>query len=129
MRRIAERMRDAILRAYPQIEEIPGGGGRKLWCFPPGSPGRLEESTLDELAAAHRACAIARREDDLATAEALERLAAKVKATFRADRLRRIEPDLEAQLLADGVAFRPGPRERIVPEILTALRQAILAGR
>lgn len=26
------------------------------------------------------------------------------------------------------MAFRPGPRERIAPEILTALRQAILAG-
>lgn len=78
-RRTAERMRDAILRAYPQIEEIPGDGGRKLWRFPPGSLGRMEEPTLDELAAAHRACAIARREGDLATAEALERLAAKVK--------------------------------------------------
>ena len=36
--------------------------------------------------------------------------------------------DLEAQLLADGVAFRPGPRERIAPDILSALREAILAG-
>lgn len=117
-----------ILRAYPQIEEVPVGGGRKLWCFPPGSPGWMEEPTLDEPAAAHRACAISWREGDLATAEALERLVATVKATFRADRLRRIKPDLEAQLLADGVAFCPGPRERIAPEILTALRQAILAG-
>nr|WP_268939051.1 WYL domain-containing protein [Phaeovulum veldkampii] len=30
--------------------------------------------------------------------------------------------------MADGVAFRPGPRERIDPEILHKLREAILAG-
>jgi len=127
-RRTAERMRDAILRAYPQIEERAGDHGQKHWRFPPGTLGRMEEPTLDELAAAHRAAAIARREGDLATAETLERLIVKVQATFRADRRRSISADLEAQLLADGVAFRPGPRERIAPEILSALRDAILAG-
>jgi predicted DNA-binding transcriptional regulator YafY len=90
--------------------------------------GRMEEPTLDELASGHRAVAIARREGDLATAETLELLLVKVQAMFRADRRRRIAADLEAQLLADGVAFRPGPRESIAPEILSALREAILAG-
>lgn len=127
-RRTAERMRDAILRSYPQIEERQGERGQKHWRFPPGTLGRMEEPTLEELAAAHRAAAIARREGDLDSAETLERLLAKVQAMFRADRRRRIAADLEAQLQADGVAFRPGPRERIAPEILTALREAILAG-
>lgn len=127
-RRTAERMRDAILRAYPQIEERPGMHGQKYWRFPPGTLGRMEEPTLDELTAAHRAVAIARREGDLGTAETLERLLAKVQAMFRADRRRRIAADLEAQLIADGVAFRPGPRENIPAEILSSLREAILAG-
>lgn len=127
-RRTAERMRDAVRNAYPQIEELVQDGGRKHWRFPPGSLGRMIEPTLDELTAGHRAAAIARREGDQGTAEALERLLAKVRAMFRADRRRTIAADLEAQLLADGVAFRPGPRERIAPEILTALREAILAG-
>lgn len=88
----------------------------------------MEEPTLDELTAGHRAVSAARREGDLATAETLEHLLAKVQAMFRADRRRRVAADLEAQLLADGVAFRPGPRERIAPETLSTLREAILAG-
>ena len=128
-RSTAERMRDTLLRVYPQIEEIQGDGGRKFWRFPPGTLGRMEEPTLEEMTAGHRAVSIARREGDIATAETLENLLAKVQAMFREDRRRSISVDLEAQLLADGVAFRPGPRENIAPAILASLRQAILAGR
>ncbi len=127
-RRTAERMRDAVRNAYPQIEEISGESGRKYWRFPPGSLGRMAEPTLDELTAGHRAAAIARREGDELTAETLERLLVKVQAMFREDRRRLIAADLEAQLLADGVAFRPGPREKISPETLSTIREAILAG-
>lgn len=127
-RRTAERMRDAIRNAYPQIEEISGDHGRKYWRFPPGSLGKMVEPTLDELTAGHRAAAIARREGDDLTAEVLERLLAKVQAMFHGDRRRMLAADLEAQLMADGVAFRPGPREKINPETLSILREAILAG-
>lgn len=127
-RRTAERMRDAVLRAYPQLEERLESNGQKYWRFPAGSLGRMLEPTVDELTAGHRAAKIARREGDIITAETLERLLSKVQAMFRADRRRSIAADLEAQLLADGVAFRPGPREYIPPEILSALREAILAG-
>ena len=127
-RRTAERMRDAVLRAYPQLEERPGPNGMKYWRFPPGTLGKMVEPTVNELTAGHRAANIARREGDIETAETLECLLGKVQAMFREDRRRRVAADLEAQLLADGVAFRPGPRERIAPEILSALREAILAG-
>ena len=126
-RRTAERMRDAILNVYPQLQWHDGDRGERRWRFPPGTLGRMEEPTLDELAAAHRAVAIARREGDLATARMAAQLLVKVQAMFRGNR-HRMETDLEAQLLADGVAFRPGPRERIAPEILQSLRHAILAG-
>ena len=117
-RRTAERMRDAVLRAFPQLEERPGVNGQKYWRFPTGTLGKMVEPTVDELTAGHRAASIARREGDLDAAETLERLLSKVQAMFREDRRRRIAADLEAQLMADGVAFRPGPRERIDPEIL-----------
>lgn len=126
-RRTAERMRDAILTVYPQLDWTAGDNGERRWRFPPGALGRMEEPTLDELAAVHRAAAIARREGDAATADALARLLAKVQAMFRGNRAR-LATDLEAQLLGDGVAFRPGPREMIAPEILQSLRQAILSG-
>ena len=127
-RRTAERMRDAVLRAFPQLEERPGENGQKYWRFPAGTLGKMVEPTIDELTAGHRAASIARREGDLDTAETLERLLSKVQAMFREDRRRRVAADLEAQLMADGVAFRPGPRERIDPDILRKLREAILAG-
>lgn len=127
-RRTAERMRDAVLRAFPQLEERPGPNGQKYWRFPTGTLGKMVEPTVDELSAGHRAASIARREGDLDTAETLERLLSKVQAMFREDRRRRVAADLEAQLLADGVAFRPGPRERIDLDILRTLREAILAG-
>lgn len=127
-RRTAERMRDAVLRAFPQLEERPGPNGQKYWRFPPGTLGKMVEPTVDELTAGHRAASIARREGDIDTAETLERLLSKVQAMFREDRRRRVAADLEAQLMADGVAFRPGPRERIDPDILRKLREAILAG-
>lgn len=127
-RRTAERMRDAVLRAFPQLEERPGVNGQKYWRFPAGTLGKMVEPTVDELTAGHRAASIARREGDLDTAETLERLLSKVQAMFREDRRRLIAADLEAQMMADGVAFRPGPRERIAPEILRKLRDAILAG-
>ena len=127
-RRTAERMRDAVLRAFPQLEERPGENGQKYWRFPAGTLGKMVEPTIDELTAGHRAASIARREGDLDTAETLERLLSKVQVMFREDRRRRVAADLEAQLMADGVAFRPGPRERIAPEILRKLRDAMLAG-
>lgn len=127
-RRTAERMRDAVLRAFPQLEERPGQNGQKYWRFPAGTLGKMVEPTVDELTAGHRAASIARREGDLDTAETLERLLSKVQAMFREDRRRRVAADLEAQLLADGVAFRPGPRECIDPGLLRKLREAILAG-
>ena len=128
-RRTAEWMRDALLTTYAQIEEIVEERGQKRWRFPPGSLGRMEEVTFDELAAGYRALALAQREGDFATADVLDRLLIKVRAQLTSRRRNRIEPDLETQLLADGVAFRPGPRERIAPEILRALREAILAGQ
>lgn len=66
-RRTAERMRDAVLRAYPQLEERPGPNGLKYWRFPPGTLGKMVEPTVDELTAGHRAANIARREGDLDT--------------------------------------------------------------
>lgn len=127
-RSTAERMRDAVLNVYPQLEEITEERRQKRWRFRPGSLGRMEEVTLEELAAAHRALSLVRREGDLATAKVLERLLAKNRAQLTGPRRNRLAPDLDAQLMDDGVAFRPGPRERIAPEILSALREAVLAG-
>lgn len=127
-RSTAERMRNAIRNVYPQIEEIEGDDRQRRWRFQTGTLGRMAEVTAEDLAAAYRAAALAEREGDAPTAQHLRLLLDKLRAQIPVAHRNRIEPDLEAQLLADGVAFRPGPRERIAPEILRALRDAILAG-
>jgi len=127
-RRTAERMRDAIRDAFPQIEELAEPGGRKRWRLPPGTAGRLADPTVDDIAALHRGAELARQSGDFGTAEHLETLSDRLRARLPGPKRTRLEPDIAALLEADGVALRPGPRERIPEETLNTLREAILAG-
>lgn len=127
-RRTAERMRDAIREAFPQIEELVEPGGRKRWRLPPGATGRLADPTVDDIAALHRGAELARQSGDIVTADNLDMLSDRLRARLSAPKRARLEPDISALLEADGVALRPGPRERIPLETLNTLREAILAG-
>ena len=49
-RRTAERMRDGVLFALPQIEELPTDGRIKRWGFPTYSLGELVYFTSEEIA-------------------------------------------------------------------------------
>jgi len=127
-RSTAERMRNALRDALPQIEELGEPGGEKRWRLPARCLGGMTQPTLDEIAALHRARELAARESDSATADALSVLATRLKAALPAPARTRLEPDIAALLEADGVALRPGPREVIAPETLQTLRTAIMAG-
>ena len=127
-RRTAERMRDAIRDAFPQTEELAEPGGRKRWRLPPGTAGRLADPTIDDIAALHRGADLARQSGDLVTADHLDTLSDRLRARLPAPKRARLEPDIAALLEADGVALRPGPRERIPEETLNMLREAILVG-
>ena len=127
-RRTAERMRDAIRDAFPQTEELAEPEGRKRWRLPPGTVGRLADPTVDDIAALHRGAGLARQSGDPGTAARLDTLSDRLRARLPGPARTRLEPDIAALLEADGVALRPGPRERIADATLTALRDAILAG-
>jgi predicted DNA-binding transcriptional regulator YafY len=127
-RRTAERMRDAIRDAFPQTEELAEPGGRKRWRLPPGTAGRLADPTVDDIAALHRGAELARQSGDLVTADHLDALSDRLRARLPGPKRARLEPDIAALLEADGVALRPGPRERVPHETLNTLREAILAG-
>lgn len=127
-RRTAERMRDAIRDAFPQTEELAEPGGRKRWRLPPGTAGRLADPTVDDIAALHRGAELARQSGDLVTSDHLDSLSDRLRARLPGPKRARLEPDISALLEADGVALRPGPRERIPDETLNTLREAILAG-
>ena len=127
-RRTAERMRDAALSIFPQIEELTDLGKHKRWRLPAASLGRLSEPTLSEITALNRGAELCRREGDTETAEKLLMLQDRLRASLRQESKRRLEPDIAALLEADGVAHRPGPREIIDPNVLSKIREAILAG-
>jgi predicted DNA-binding transcriptional regulator YafY len=128
-RRTAMRMRDAVLRNFPQAEEVPTDERIKRWRIPPGILDRLIAFGPEELADLEAAVTLFGRENLPDRAASLAGLAAKLKALMRPDVARKVEPDLEALLEAEGLAMRPGPRPRIDLGVVEDLRQAIKACR
>ncbi|SDH68174.1 helix-turn-helix transcriptional regulator [Roseospirillum parvum] len=128
-RRTAMRMRDAVLRLFPQAEEVPQGDRVRRWRLPSGTLDRLLAVPADELATLESAIKLMEDHNRPLEAATLAGLAAKLKAVMPAAHLRRVEPDLEALLEAEGLACRPGPRPRLDPQVIDTLRQALKAGR
>jgi predicted DNA-binding transcriptional regulator YafY len=126
-RRTAMRMRDAILRNFPQAEEVPTNERTKRWRLPSGVLDRLVNFSADELAALEAATDLLRAENRADQVRELETLSSKVRALMRPEVARRVEPDLDALLEAEGLAMRPGPRPRISVSVTECLRQAIKA--
>jgi predicted DNA-binding transcriptional regulator YafY len=125
-RRTAERLRDAIERLFPQIEQANPGEVPKRWRLPGGTVNGLANVTAGELADLGTAISLLRRDNMDAQAENAERGIAKLRALVKRPLMNRIEPDLEALTEAEGLAMRPGPRPKINAEIVSALRDAII---
>lgn len=128
-RRTAMRMRDAILRTFPQAEEVETDERIKRWRIPNGTLDRLIAFTPEELAALEAAVRLLERDNRGDEATELATLAAKLRALLRPDVARRVEPDFEALLEAEGLATRPGPRPRIDDDVVNVLRDAVKACR
>lgn len=126
-RRAAERMRDALLRAIPQLEEFREGPSKR-WRLETPVLKRALSPTVDDLAALNRAAAVLRTSGDDDTADRIGLLSDRLRAGLAQDKRRRFETDLEALLDADGVVHRPGPREHLDANIIGALREAVLGG-
>lgn len=127
-RRTAERMRDAVAKVFPQLEEIEGERPKR-WRLPSGLSGVFREPLADELAALHAVARRLEREGVKESAAMLESLANKIEASLKPARRRTLAPDVEALLEAEGLASRPGPRPVIAPQTFALIREALLAGR
>jgi predicted DNA-binding transcriptional regulator YafY len=112
-RRTAERMRDAIQRVFPQLEQANPGEVPKRWRIRAGAMSNLIGFSLDELAAMRVAIDVLRRDNLSEFAARLDGLAVKLNALIRPEAARRLAPDLEILAEAEGTALRPGPRQRI----------------
>lgn len=128
-RRTAERLRDAIERVFPQMQQANPGELPKRWRLPTGTVSGFAAVSAEELADLAAGVSLLQRENMLVQAENAERAVSKLRALMRPDALTRVAPDLEVLTEAEGIAMRPGPRPRIDPAIVAALRQAILASR
>ncbi len=128
-RRTAERMRDAIERVFPQMEQANPGEVPKRWRIPSGAISNIVGFGADELAALNTARAIAERDNLADLSRHLDSIAAKLKTLIPSKAANRIGPDLEALTEAEGIALRPGPRQTLHPDVLAGLREAVIACR
>jgi predicted DNA-binding transcriptional regulator YafY len=124
-RRTAERWRDVIAEVFPQTEAVDGEGRQKRWRLPRGTLRDAVGFSADELGHLRAATEVLRREGLAAQAEALNGILAKLRALMSPGSLARVDPDLEALAEAEGIAWRPGPRVVLRPEIVGSLREAI----
>lgn len=124
-RRTAERMRDALERIFPQLEQANPGETPKRWRIPSGTLNSLVSFDAEELSAVDLACRVLEGKNMSAQSDAMKSVARKVKAMNRPEISRKVEPDLEALMEAEGLAMRPGPRPSVSHHILNNLRDAI----
>lgn len=125
-RRTAERMRDMILIQFPQTEENIGENNQKRWYIPQGTLKDLINFSAEELSVLETAKELFVNKQMTDKRDILAKVIEKVRASIKSDVMRKIDPDAEALLEAEGFICRPGPKLNIDEAIIAAIRQAIL---
>jgi predicted DNA-binding transcriptional regulator YafY len=125
-RRTAERMRDAVMMLFPQVEEVSDPPSKR-WRIRGGLSAFEQAPTATEMLELTKAAAGLRAAGEPARAAALEGLERKLKAAMRSTTLNRMAPDLEALVRAETIAVQAGPRPSADEAMLTAIRAAVLA--
>ena len=129
-RRTAERRRDAVEAAFGPLECLDKGDGKRHWRLRSDALRRLVSVSAGELVGLEAAAAaLDGRAGFGERAAMLRKLATKLQATLRADSQARMESKLEVLVQAEGLAMRPGPRERLDQGLLALLRESITTCR
>lgn len=123
--RTAHRLRNAVVELFPQAESRLGDDRKRYWRLPQSTAELLVDVSADEVAALETSRRLLAHNGYGEIATQLEGLTEKVTALIAPSVTRRLEPDVEAVLEAEGVAIRPGPRPGRNPAVIDALRQAI----
>jgi predicted DNA-binding transcriptional regulator YafY len=128
-RRTAQRMRDAVRQLFPALEEWTAEDGIVRWRLPrQTAPGLIRWESKD-LAALDTAAQFAREAGREEQARALALIGERLRAQLDDRTSCRLAPDVEALVMAEGLAMRPGPSCRVDPEVIAVVREAILACR
>ena len=128
-RRTAERMRDAIARAFPQLEEAPTGDLTKRWRIRAPALASLALIGAEALAELELAASSLRRRGLQERAALLESMGQALRAAMQPAARSRLEPDTAALMEAEGMVARAGPREYLTPGLITTVREAIKSCR
>ena len=128
-KRTAQRMLRALETQFPDTSVTIGEQGRKRWLLPSGALRDLMSLSPEELAALDIAIETLKRSGLAAEAADLLALREKIMALVPRTKAVRLETDHEALLEAQGLAARPGPRQRIDRKIGAAIAEAVKACR
>ena len=124
-RRTAERLRDALIYALPQIDEIETGGKEKHWGFTSGYMNEIISFTPDEVAV------LESLKDGLPFEDKknqLDKIITKLKALSR-KQISKVEDAIELVLKSEGVAISQKPSYKTDISVVDIIRQAIKENR
>ncbi len=126
-RRTAERMRDAILKYFPQAEEVKTGERTKRWRITQRSLNSFISFSAEELAVFKTAVDSLKQSNLKEKADILSKVEIKLRNLLKPEQKSRIEVDADELMKAEGLVLHPGPRIELDKNILNTLRQAILS--
>jgi len=128
--RTAQRMKNAAARVMGnELIEETGPDRKSRWRLPLKSVAGLAQVTAEDIVDIQAAAKLLRREGQRKRADSLEQIATKLGGMVDDRTARRLDPDVDALLEAEGLAMRPGPRPKIRSETIEELRKAVLACR
>ncbi len=123
-RRTAERMRDSLMIALPQIEEIPSDERVKRWGFPNCGFGELVYFTPSEIAFLEKL----KTHCDGISAVELQGIITKLKA-FNHRKLTKMEEQAELLMKSEGYAVSQAPSYKVDFKLVSDIRLAIKENR
>ena len=126
-RRTAERMRDALLNYFPQMEEVATGERTKRWRITQRSLNSFISFSAEELAVFKTAIDNLKQSNLQEKADILTRIEIKLRNLLKPEQKNKIEVDADELMKSEGLVLHPGPRIELNKEILNTLRQAILS--
>ena len=125
-RRTAERLRDALMAMFPEMDSQDDDERVRRWRLPSSALVGVVEPRAETVAAVETAAREYEQRGEADRAALLRDAATTLRAVMRPDALRRTETDIAALMEAEGIAMRPGPRPVLAAGVLPTLRRAIL---
>ena len=126
-RRTAERMRNALLNYFPQMEEVETGERTKRWRITQRSLNSFISFSAEELAVFKTAIDKLKQSNLKDKADTLAHVELKLRNLLKPEQKNRIEVDADELMKSEGLVLHPGPRIELNKDVLNTLRQAILS--